>query len=45
MHGFEIKVKKEQKYWIKLIQVLRCLIKVFRGFVSIESIVLTLSNF
>ena len=45
MHGFEIKVKKEQKYWIKLIQVLRCLIKVFRGLASIESIALTLSNF
>ena len=45
MHGFEIKGKKEQKYWIKLISVLRCLIKGFRVYLSIESIVLTLSCF
>ena len=34
MHGFEIKVKKEQEYRIKLIYVLRCLINLFRVLVS-----------
>ena len=43
MHGFYLKVKKERKYWVGLIWVLRWLIKCFRVLASIESLALTLS--
>ena len=43
MHEFEIERIKEQKCWIKLIQDLRGLVKVFSILASIESLVLTLN--
>ena len=45
MHGFEIKVKKKQKYWIKLAWVFGWLIKDFCDYASRESLLLTLSYF
>ena len=43
MHGFWTKRIKEQKSWIKLIQNLRGLVKVFAILASRESLVLTLN--
>ena len=45
MHGFEIKVKKTRKYWIKLAWVFGWLIKDFCDYASRESLLLTLSYF
>ena len=45
MHGFQIKVKKEQKYGIKLTWVIRWLLKVFGVLASRESLALNLSYF
>ena len=44
MHDFLIKVKKERKYWIELLRVLRWMMKVFSVLVSIESLASTLSH-
>ena len=41
MHGFSIKGTKGQKSWIKLIQDIRGLVKVFIILASTESLVLT----
>ena len=41
MRGFSIKGTKEQKSWIKLIQDIRGLVKVFIILASTESLVLT----
>ena len=45
MHGFEIKGAKEQKHWIKLIQNLRGMFKVFSNLASTERLVITLNYF
>ena len=45
MHGFQIKKIKVQKCWIKLIQDLRDLVKVFSILASTESLVLILNCF
>ena len=45
MHGFSIKGTKEQKFWIKLIEDLRWLVKVFRILASTENLVLTHNRF
>ena len=41
MHGFSIKGTKEQKPWIKLIQVIRGQVKVLIILASTESLVVT----
>ena len=45
MYGLQVKGTKEQKSWIKLIQGLRGLVKVFSILASTESLVLTLNYF
>ena len=45
MHGFEIKEKKEQKYWIKLIKCRDAWSRFFRVLASIQSAILTFNYF
>ena len=45
MHGFSIKGAREQKYWIKIIQGFRWLVKVFSIFRSKLFIVLEILTF